>query len=64
MIEQKYIIHQNQSLLEALTQINDLREGPLVLFAIDEEERMVGTVAERAQDHDCCGAVPVRSVSG
>lgn len=46
MIEQKYIIHQNQSLLEALTQINALQQGPLVLFVIDDEERMVGTLTD------------------
>lgn len=46
MVEKKYIIHHNQTLLEALTQINDLREGPLVLFAVDEEERMVGTITD------------------
>ena len=46
MVEKKYIIHHNQTLLEALTQINDLREGPLVLFAVDEDERMVGTITD------------------
>ena len=46
MIEQKYIIHQKQSLLEALTQINALRQGPLVLFVLDDEERMVGTLTD------------------
>ena len=46
MIEQKFIIHQNQSLLEALTQINALQQGPLVLFVLDDEERMVGTLTD------------------
>lgn len=46
MIDQKYIIHQNQTLLEALTQINALQEGPLVLFVIDESNRMVGTLTD------------------
>lgn len=46
MIEQKYIIHQHQSLLEALTQINALRQGPLVLFVVDDEDRMVGTLTD------------------
>lgn len=46
MTEQKYIIHQNQSLLEALTQINALQQGPLVLFVLDDEERMVGTLTD------------------
>lgn len=46
MIEQKYIIHQDKTLLEALIQINDLREGPLVLFAVDDEGRMTGTLTD------------------
>lgn len=46
MIDQKYIIHQNQSLLEALSQINALQQGPLVLFAIDETGTMVGTLTD------------------
>ena len=46
MIEQKYIIHQNQSLLEALIQINALQQGPLVLFVVDDEDRMVGTLTD------------------
>lgn len=46
MIEQKFIIHENQSLLEALTQINALQQGPLVLFVVDDEERMVGTLTD------------------
>ena len=46
MVEQKYIIHHNQTLLEALKQINALQQGPLVLFAIDEEGRMVGTITD------------------
>ena len=46
MIEQKYIIHQNQTLLEALTQINALQQGPLVLFVVDDEDRMVGTLTD------------------
>ena len=46
MIEQKYIIHQDQTLLEALTQINALQQGPLVLFVLDDEERMVGTLTD------------------
>ncbi len=46
MIEQKYIIHQSQSLLEALTQINTLQQGPLVLFVVDDEDRMVGTLTD------------------
>ena len=46
MTKQKYIIHHNQSLLEALIQINALQQGPLVLFVLDNEERMVGTLTD------------------
>ncbi len=46
MVDRKYIINQNQTLLEALTQINALQEGPMVLFAIDDDNRMVGTLTD------------------
>lgn len=46
MVDKKYLIHQNRTLLEALTQINALQEGPLVLFAIDDNDRMVGTLTD------------------
>lgn len=46
MIDQKYIISHNKTLIEALKQINDLVTGPLVLFAIDEQNQMVGTITD------------------
>ena len=46
MTTSKYIIHQNKTLLEALTQINALQEGPLVLFAIDDDGKMIGTLTD------------------
>ena len=46
MIEKKYIINQKQSLLEALKQINALQKGPLVLFAVDDNGVMVGTLTD------------------
>ncbi len=46
MVEKKYIISQDKTLIEALKQINDLVTGPLVLFAIDSENRMVGTITD------------------
>ena len=46
MVEKKYIIPQNQTLLEALKQINALWTGPLVLFVVDDEGRMVGTLTD------------------
>lgn len=46
MIDQKYIIHQNLPLLEALVCINAIQRGPLVLFVIDEDNRMIGTLTD------------------
>lgn len=47
MIEQKFIIHQGETLLSALKQINKLvMPDPLVLFVVDEQERMVGTLTD------------------
>ena len=41
-----HLISKDKPLLEALSQINDLRLGPLVLFVVDEENRMVGTLTD------------------
>ena len=46
MLEEKFIITQDKTLLEALSQINSLGSGPLVLFVIDGEQRMVGTITD------------------
>jgi len=46
MVDKKYIISQDKTLIEALKQINDLVTGPLVLFAIDSENKMVGTITD------------------
>lgn len=46
MVDQKYIINQDKTLIEALKQINNLVTGPLVLFAIDSKDRMVGTMTD------------------
>lgn len=42
----RHIIKEDNSLLQALTQINDLRVGPLVLFVLDKDEKMVGTLTD------------------
>ena len=39
-------INKDKTLIEALEQINSLNTGPLVLFVIDEENRMVGTLTD------------------
>ena len=46
MFDNRYIIRHDKTLLEALRQINALQEGPLVLFAVDEKERMIGTLTD------------------
>lgn len=46
MINQKYIISQDKTLLDALMQINAIQEGPLVLFAVDNNGKMVGTLTD------------------
>lgn len=46
MVYSNHIINQNKTLLEALSLINSLRNVPLVLFAVDDEGRMVGTLTD------------------
>lgn len=46
MVDERHIISQDKSLLEALSQINTFRNEPMVLFAVDEDQRMVGTLTD------------------
>ena len=46
MVDNRYLILQNETLLQALTRINALGAGPLVLFVLDESGRMVGTLTD------------------
>lgn len=41
-----HIIFQEASLLDALKKISSIKEGPLVLFAVDKEQRMIGTLTD------------------
>ena len=41
-----HIISRNQTLLEALCQINNIKSDPLVLFVVDDMNRMVGTLTD------------------
>lgn len=41
-----HIIIQDKTLLEALSQINSIKSDPLVLFVVDDENRMVGTLTD------------------
>lgn len=62
MVDKRYIIHHNQTLLEALKQINDLKAGPLVLFVVDEENRMVGTLTDGDSRRALIAGSPVNDV--
>lgn len=47
MIEKKHLIFREKTLLEALIQINSVcGYAPLVLFVLDENERMIGTLTD------------------
>lgn len=46
MVDEKNIINQNASVLDALTKINALPPNPLVLFVVDEDNRMVGSLTD------------------
>ncbi len=46
MIDEKYIIRDSRTVLEALRQINSLRTGPLVLFVVNAEGHMLGTLTD------------------
>lgn len=47
MVEKKFIIYKDETLLSALKQMNQLvLPDPLVLFVVDKEERMVGTITD------------------
>lgn len=41
-----HIINQNINLIEALSRINEIAPEPLVLFVLDDENRMVGTLTD------------------
>ncbi len=46
MMEQRYIINQHERLMDALKRINSLGLGPLVLFVVDDQDCMVGTLTD------------------
>lgn len=41
-----HFISKDKTLIEALTQINSFRNEPLVLFVLDEKNRMIGTLTD------------------
>jgi len=45
-MERKYLIESSKTVVDALKQIDNLQVGPLVLFAVDENNRMVGTLTD------------------
>ena len=46
MNDNKHIISSNMTLIEALRYINELAPEPLVLFVVDEDNCMVGTLTD------------------
>ena len=46
MIDTRHIINHNKTLLEALSQINSLFNVPLVLFVVDDDNKMIGTLTD------------------
>lgn len=46
MIDTKYIINSTKNVLDALLQINSLGSGPLVLFVLNIDNQMVGTLTD------------------
>lgn len=46
MVDSRYLINQNETLLQALKRINALQTGPLVLFVLDDNKRMTGTLTD------------------
>lgn len=61
MVYSKYIINHDKTLLEALIQINALQEGPMVLFAVDDVGRMVGTLTDGDSRRALIAGKPVNS---
>ena len=45
-MDTRHLISKDKSLLEALSLLNTLYPDPLVLFVIDEDNRMVGTLTD------------------
>ena len=41
-----HIVNKDITLIEALSRINEIAPDPLVLFVLDEESRMVGTLTD------------------
>lgn len=45
-MNQTYIISENLAILDAIRQINEIKEGPLVLFVTDSDSAMQGTLTD------------------
>ena len=45
-MNKNHIITEDKTLLDALSQINNLSPEPLVLFVVDAQQRMVGTLTD------------------
>ena len=45
-MDRRHFISKDKTLLEALSQINNIGNGPLVLFVVDDQNHMVGTLTD------------------
>ena len=45
-MEDNHIVKSSKKLIDALKQLNSLIKGPLVLFVVDEHDRMIGTITD------------------
>lgn len=45
-MDNTHLIHKDRTLIEALKQINNLYPDPLVLFVLDDDDRMLGTLTD------------------
>lgn len=45
-MDNTHLIHKDRTLIEALKHINNLYPDPLVLFVLDDDDRMVGTLTD------------------
>lgn len=63
MIDERHLFPQGKTLLEALSAINTLAPDPLVLFVVDEENRMVGTLTDGDSRRALVGGASVNDIA-
>lgn len=59
-----HFIYKDKTLLDALTQINSIRKEPLVLFVLDEYDRMIGTLTDGDSRRALIGGASMNDLVG